>query len=188
MVHSIKTLLPALLLAGIARADVHFNFQTSEYDLDGIKMHQLVFADGIKQITYTPPRGWQYFGDPDRLRLTPPVGQPGDGQVTRAKLPAPQLFDEATMKRLTDEVVAGLPGSATRATVVSQEKNPLQIERKETFLVIVNFELYGMPQTRSVMFLNRDTEQIRFQFTSPQPSFAKLQKQFLASQFTWQNL
>ena len=188
MVHSIKIVLPALLIAGIARADLDFNFQTSEYDLDGVKMHQLVFADGTKHVTYTPPRGWQCFGDPDRLRLTPPVGQAGDGVVTRMKLPAPQVFDEATMKRLADEVVAGLPGGATRATVLSQEKNALQIERKDTFLVIVNFDLYGMPQTRSVMFLNRDTEQIRFQFTSPQTAFANLQKQFLASQFTWQNL
>jgi hypothetical protein len=62
------------------------------------------------------------------------------------------------------------------------------IEGKPTFLVIINFELYGTPQSRSVMFLNREGEQLRFQLTCPQTKFAELQKQFFGSQFSWQNL
>lgn len=191
MVRSVRIALPPLLLllfTGLARADLNFTFQTSEFDLDGVKLQQLVFADGNRQITYTPPRGWQYFGDQDRLRLLPPAGQPGDAAVTRTKLLQPQVFDDATMKRLTEEVIASLPAGARRASVTAQEKNAVQIERKETFMVTVNFELYGMTQTRSVLFLNRDTEQIRFQFTCQQPAFPKLQKQFFASHFSWQNL
>jgi hypothetical protein len=92
------------------------------------------------------------------------------------------------MKRLAEEVMTSAPAGAKRVTLVSQEKNSVQIERKETFLVIINFELYGIPQARSVMFLNRGTEQIRFQLTCPQATFAKLQKQFFGSHFTWQNL
>lgn len=190
MVSSIKAVAftAVLLSATAARAELHFTFQTSEYEVEGVKGRQLVFADAGKQITYAPPRGWQYFGDPERLRLLPPSGQPGEALVSRIRLEVPQTFDDLTTKRLTDEAIAGLPGGSQRASVVSQQKNPLQIEGKETFLVIVHFDLYGTPQSRSVMFLNRGAEQIRFQLTCPQENFAKLQKQFLSSHFSWQNL
>jgi hypothetical protein len=182
------TLCLVLVFSSCAQAELRFTCQSQEYELDGVKLRQLVFTDAGKRVIYTPPRGWQYFGDEDRLRLSPPSPQPGEGVISRTKLVQPQTFDDATIKRLTDEVVASLPGGARRVGVVSQEKNPLQIERKDTFLVVVKFELYGVPQSRSVMFLNRDAEQLRFQFTSPETSFAKLNKQFFISQFSWQNL
>jgi hypothetical protein len=188
MVPSIRPLILLLLLTGSGRAELHFSFQIHETDLDGVKLRQLVFSDGGKTVSYGPPRGWQFFGEEDRLRLLPPAGQPGEAVVNRTKLVQPQTFDQATMKRLTDSVTAGLPGGATHVTVVSQEKNPILIEGKETYLVVINFELYGTPQARSVMFLNRESEQIQFQLTCPKSKFAELQKQFFGSQFTWQNL
>jgi hypothetical protein len=189
MVPSVRSLLLLLLLvAGSARAELRFSFRLQETELDGVKLRQLVFSDGGKLVTYGPPRGWQYFGEDDRLRLLPPAGQPGEAVVTRARLVQPQAFDEPTMKRLTDEVVASVPNGAKRVTVVSQQKNPLLIEQKETYLVIVSFELYGTPQGRSVLFLNRQGEQLQFQLTCPQAKFADLQKQFFGSQFSWQNL
>jgi hypothetical protein len=188
MVPSVRILFVLLLFPLCAGAELHFTFQSGEFDLEGVKLRQLVFTDGAKQITYSPPRGWQYFGDEDRLRLIPPPGQLGEAIVTRTKLSQPQLFDDATMKHLVEETMASVPNGAKRVTLVSQEKNPLQIERKDTFLVVINFEQYGTPQARSVMFLNRDTDQVRFQLTCPQANFAKLQKQFFTSHFSWQNL
>jgi hypothetical protein len=188
MVSSVRLILLLVLSACTARGELHFTFQLQEVELDGVKLRQLVFSDGGKRVSYGPPRGWQYFGDEDRLRLLPPTGQAGEAIVTKIKLPQPQSFDDATMKRLTEQVVASAPAGAGRVTVLSQEKNPLLIERKETFLVVINFGLYGTPQTRSVMFLNRDAEQIRFQLTCPQAKFTQLQKQFFGSHFSWQNL
>jgi hypothetical protein len=188
MVSSVRSLFLLLLLATSARAELHFNFRLQETELDGIKLSQLAFSDGGKLVTYGPPRGWQYFGADDRLRLLPPAGQAGEALITRTKLSQPQAFDEPTMKRLTDEVVASIPTGAKRIMVVSQQKNPLLIDRRETYLVIVNFESYGTPQARSVLFLNREGEQLQFQLTCPLTKFAELQKQFFGSQFSWQNL
>jgi hypothetical protein len=188
MVSAIRPLLLLLLAAGSVRAELHFTFQLQETDLDGVKLRQLVFSDGGKSIRYGPPRGWQYFGDEDRLRLLPPGGQSGEALVTRTKLVQPQVFDESTMRRLTEQVVTSAPNGAKLVTVVSQEKNALLIEGKETYLVVINFELYGTPQARSVMFLNRVGEQLQFQLTCPKAKFTELQKQFFGSQFTWQNL
>jgi hypothetical protein len=188
MVSSVRFTLALLLSVICVRAELHFTFQNQESDLDGVKLHQLVFTDGGKHITYAPPRGWQYFGEEDRLRLLPPAGKPGEALIFRIPLQQPQVFDERTTKSLADEVIASVPSGAKRVSLLSQQKPPLLIEGKETFLVIVNFEQYGAPQTRSVMFYNRTTEQLRFQLTCPQANFAELQKQFFSSHFSWQNL
>ncbi len=188
MVFSVRFIALLLLSLSCAQAELRFTFRLQETELDGVKLRQLVFSDGNKAVTYAPPRGWQYFADEDRLRLSPPAGQPGEAVITKLKLPQPQAFDDSTMKRLTEEVIASAPSGARRVTIVSQQKNPVLIEGKPTFLVIINFELYGTSQSRSVMFLNREGEQLRFQLTCPQTKFADLQKQFFGSQFSWQNL
>jgi hypothetical protein len=71
--------------------------------------------------------------------------------------------------------------------IVLQQKNVVIIERKETFLIIMKYEFYGEPQQRSVLFVNRKNEQLRFQLTCPESNFARLQKVFLATHFSWQN-
>src|SRR3954471_12864753 len=102
MVSPVRFVVPLLLAATCARAELHFTFQSQESDLDGVKLHQLVFSDGDGQLKYAPPRDWQYFGDENSLRLLPPRGQSGEATVTRTKLQQPQKFDEVTMKRLAE--------------------------------------------------------------------------------------
>jgi hypothetical protein len=81
-----------------------------------------------------------------------------------------------------------VPNGSTGVNMVSQEKNPVKIGGKETFLVIISYIFYGERYERSLMFMNRGAEQIRFQFVSRAVDFQDLQRAFLASQFTWQNL
>ena len=82
-----------------------------------------------------------------------------------------QIFDESTMKRLCEVVLGSLPPQATRVTLISQEKNPVLIESKETFLIVISYDWHGTPYSRSVMFLNRKTDQLRFQLTAPDLEF-----------------
>ena len=77
---------------------------------------------------------------------------------------------------------------STNVTLVSQEMNPVKIGGKETFLVIVSYIFYGEQYERSMMFMNRGSEQIRFQLASRAADFKDLQRAFLASHFTWYNL
>jgi hypothetical protein len=62
------------------------------------------------------------------------------------------------------------------------------IERKETYLVVIAYKFYGGNYRRSVMFLNRGKEQFRFEFVSLERDFPELQRAFLGSQYSWQNL
>jgi hypothetical protein len=176
------------LFASLGRANLNLTPETAEYELDGVKLHQLVFHDGDQHITYTPPPGWQYRSSDHRFILQPPHGSGAEAVISLVKLAQPQTFDDATMKRLLDEVLASLPSSAKDVAVVSDVKNPLLIERKETFLVVVNYNLYGSPCATSVMFLNRQNEQVRFQLTCPRSSFPSLQRSFQTSHYSWQNL
>ena len=92
------------------------------------------------------------------------------------------------MGQLVKQALAEVPEDSTDLTLVSQEKNPIKIGRKETFLVVISYMFYGERFERSSMFMNRDSEQIRFQFVSRAAAFNDLQRAFLGSQCTWYNL
>jgi hypothetical protein len=86
------------------------------------------------------------------------------------------------------EAVASVPKGSENVTVVSQEKNPLLMNRRETFLITLAYDFYGASYSCSILFLNRGNEQIRFQLTCPQTDFKELQKAFLGSQYSWRDL
>jgi hypothetical protein len=179
----------AILLYSItsARADLNLAPEAAEYDLDGIKMRHLVFTDGSERVTYSPPLGWEYSRRDNALVLRP-HGVRGEATISRLAVAHRETFDDQTIKRLTEESLLSVPRGAKNVSVVSQQKDPLIIERKETFLLIIKYEFYGEPQLRSVMFLYRKNEQLLFQLTAPQSEFQRLQEAFRASQYSWQNL
>jgi hypothetical protein len=175
------------LLSTSARADLKLTPQIAEYDLDGFKMKHLVFSDGSRRVTYAPPAGWDYSGSANLFVLHPSHSR-GEATIARIALPQKESFDDETTKRLIDEVIASAPKGADNVALVSQEKNPLMIERKETLLIMIKYDFHGEPFSRSVMFLNRQDDQLRFQLTAPRSNFPELQRAFQASHYSWQNL
>jgi hypothetical protein len=181
--------LGGLLVIASAHADLQLNPKISEYELDGGKFKQLAFSDGSgKNVTYSPPRGWEYSGSATQLTLHPPNKSQAEATISRIPLPEPASLDETTVKKLVEEAVASVPRGSTNVQLLSQEKNPLMIERKETLLVTLTYNFYGEAHGRSILFLNRGKEQIRFQLTCRQADFKELQKAFLSSHYSWQNL
>jgi hypothetical protein len=189
MVRSLIPALASLLLVAAARADLQFTPRISQYEGDGVKFKQLTFSDGgAKEITYSPPRGWDYSGSANQLTLHPPNKSQTEATISKVSLAQPASFDDETVKKLVDEALASVPRGSTDAQLISQEKNPLMIERKETLLLTVTYNFYGQSYNRSILFLNRGKEQIRFQLACRQSDFKELQKAFLGSQYSWQNL
>ena len=185
---SLRLILIGTFCVSTARAELRLTPSIDEFELDGAKLKQLAFSDGDKKVTYQSPRGWDYSGSATQLTLRPPKKAQASATITRIPLSAPGNFEEENLKKLVTETTALIPKGSTNVTVVSQEKNPLRINRKETFLVILKYDFYGESYGRSILFLNRDNEQIRFQLTSRQGDFNELQKAFLGSQYSWQNL
>lgn len=189
MVSRSLTLLFALLFAASASAELQLNPVVSEYEGEGMKFRQLAFSDGSgKRITYSQPAGWEYSGSPNKLTVRPPNKPQAEGSITKLPLPKAAVFDEKTMKQLTAEALAAVPSGSTSVTLMAEEKNPIVIGEKETFLVTMSYNFHGQDFGRSVMFLNRGNEQLRFQFVSRLPDFKDLQRAFQGSHFSWQNL
>jgi hypothetical protein len=92
------------------------------------------------------------------------------------------------VKNLLAEAIASVPEDSVEITVTSQEVNPLHIGGKGTFLVTLSYTLHALEYCRSILFLNRADDQIRLQLTSPSADFQDLQRAFMASQYSWQNL
>jgi hypothetical protein len=189
MVPSLRLLLLGALFAAPVRADLQLSPKPSESWVDGAKIKFLVFSDGSgKDVTYGPPTGWEYSGSSGMLKLHPPKKPQAEGTIARIALSHPGVFDDETMNALAAEVLASVPEGSTNVMLVSQEKNPLLIAGKETFLVIVSYVFYGETYQRSMMFLNRGNEQVRFQLVSHAVDFKDLQAAFQRSQSTWHNL
>ncbi len=180
--------LGCLLFAGAARAELHLNPQPATYEVDGVKLSKVIFTDGKNEITYVPPRGWECSGSSSELMLHPKDKCQAEATVTKIPLPQQAVFDEATTKSLIKEAMATVPPESSNVQLVGQNLNPVLINKKETFLVTMSYTLYGDTYGRSVMYMNRGKEQIRFQLVSRLSDFKDLQHAFQQSHFTWQNL
>jgi hypothetical protein len=188
MVHAVRISAALISTAGLVYANLDLTPRQQEYELEGVTLHQVVFADGQQQVTYAPPRNWECSGNGNRFVLHPAAGSSAEAEITATKSEGAEGFDDASIKRLTDEVLASVPRGASNVVLVSQQRNPLLIGRKETFLVVISYDYYSQPYQRSVMFLNRKNEQIRFQLTCYRDAFRELQKAFESSHYSWQNL
>jgi hypothetical protein len=189
MVRSLTLVVAGAFCIVSAQAELQLTPKVSRYESDGVKIEFLAFSDGGgKEVTYSPPRGWDYSGGATKFTLRPPGKPQAEGAIVRISLDHPAVFDDETIKKLAAEVLASAPGGSTNVTLVSQEKNPFLIAQKETFLVIISYDFYGQSYQRSMMFLNRGNEQMRFQFVSRTADFKNLQMAFQASHYTWRNL
>ena len=170
------------------RADLDLSPQVETYELEQVKMSQLVFRnDGQAKPTYQPPLNWKYSGGADHLELQP--GGLAQAKASITKWPAtPLTFDPEGLKRLTEQVVGLLPKGSEQVKVLSEEMNPLQIDGKQTYLVELSYIYYGEHFASYALLLDRGPEPLCFRLTCRETNYAALREAFHRSLFTWQNL
>src|SRR2546421_3659705 len=170
-----KTKLLVFLLLGpplwCAFAEIDFTPTPGERTFEGIKFPELYFHEKDRKISYEQPRRWRYSGDSSRIRFTPPNVLQAFGEISQTPSPVPQNFDEPTMKRLQDQVLASLSPDSRNVAILSTEKNPLAINARETFEVTVAYELYSERYHQSVLFMNSPDTQLSFRFVARKPDF-----------------
>ena len=189
MVRSLTLVLSgAFFIAAAARADLELTPKLLAYRADGATLKHLEFFDAGKPVTYQSPRGWDYSGSATQLTLRPRNKAQAEATITRIPLSQPGNLDEESLKKLVGDAVAKLPQGSESISVVSQEKNQIMIEHKETFLIMLSYTFYGQKYGRSILLMNRGNEQIRFQLTCHEADFSQLHQAFLRSQYTWRNL
>jgi hypothetical protein len=177
-----------LLLSAIVQAELQLVPSVDEFELDGARLKQLAFQDGDRKVTYQSPHGWDYSGSPTQLTLHPPKKSQAEATIARVSRSDQPRFDDETLKKLVAEAVTLVPKGSTNVVVESQEKAPLRIGSRETFLLILSYSLLGNDYKRSILFINRGNEQIRCQLTCRSTDFKDLEKAFLGSQYSWRNL
>ena len=178
----------SLLLTDVAKTELVLTPTVDEYVLDGTKLKQLAFFDGGQKVTYQSPRGWDYSGSATQLTLRPPNKPQAEATIARVSRSDQPQFDDETLKKLVAEAIALAPRGSTNVVVESQEKAPLRIGKRETFLLILSYSLLGNNYNRSILFINRGGEQVRCQLTCRSVDFKELQRAFLVSQYSWRNL
>ena len=188
MVRSVTLVLNGVFFVAITHAELQLTPKVSEYKGDGATFTHFEFSDDGKTVTYQSPPGWEYSGSATQLTLRPPGKSQAVATITRVPLSQPGSFDEESLKRLVNEAVALVLKGSENISIVSQEKNSLMIQRKETFLIKLSYTFHGQKYARSILFLNRGNEQIRSQLTCRDEDFKELQRVFLRSHETWQNL
>lgn len=178
-------LLLALLVA-TAQASVDLTPIPGERVLAGIKFQQLIFQEKGRKITYEQPRGWKYSGGGASIKFSPPELANAEAEIDQTPLQAPQNFDEKTMKALEEQVLSSVPANSQNAALVGTEKNPVTVNRHETFEVVVAYQISGVEFQRSVLFLNLPDTQLRFRVTARKQDFEKIHKAFRGSIYSWQ--
>ena len=190
MVPVLRLLFLGAFLIASAHADLQLSPRACEIWADGAMIKFLAFTDkGGKDVTYDPPTGWEYSGSSTRFTLRPPNTSLAEGTIVKINLSQPAVFDDQTTGKLAAEVLASVPGGSYEGDpCVAGEKSGLDRAERNTphycFLYVVCGENYQ----RSMMFLNRGNEQLRFQFVSRASDFKDLQAAFQRSHFTWHNL
>lgn len=180
--------LACFLVAGSANADLKLVPQSATYELDGVRFSQVAFQDGDKRVTYSPPSGWECSGGDTKLTLRPKDKPQAEGTIARIPLSEPAAFNESTEKALIDEALASVPPGSTNVQLLSKQDSPVSIGGRDTFLITMSYTFYGENYGRSLMFMNRDAEQFRFQLICRLIDFKELQQAFFQSHFSWQNL
>lgn len=177
-----------LLLLASARAGVNFTPTKGERELEGMLFRQTVFHQDGRPITYEPPRGWRLTGDAAGVKQTPPDVSQAQAVIEQSPLPAPQILDEALMTQMQRRVLESVPEGSVNPALVSQEINPLPINRHQTYAVTVSYNFYGQDYMMSVLFANLPDTQLRFRTVARKEDFPKVHRAFRASLYTlgWQ--
>ena len=91
----------------------------------------------------TRPRVAGIVGSADQLTWHPPNKSQAEATISKVSVAQPVSFDGETVKKLVDEALASVRRGSTHAQLISREKNPLMIERKEALLLTLTYNFYG---------------------------------------------
>jgi hypothetical protein len=183
-----KSLILSVVLAACAAtgvAGVNFIPIPRSTVSDGLTTNYVVFKNDGKEICYTPPKDWSYNGSPDGFSLRSNGINPAVVTMESIPLEKPVVFDEAQIKRLTEEVLASIPNGSGKATALSPARRPVNICGKDNVEIIITYSVYGRPMKMSVFFVNHTEELLRFKLISDKANFAGAHEQFSDSLATW---
>lgn len=190
MVHGIKVATAAILLTvGSASAQIDLTPKDTFYEVEGIRVPNVSFRNGAKEVSYTPPGDWVLSGGEQKLSLTPKdkiqAGATISALATREPSPA---ATQENLKHYTEAASKLLPREATKIEVVEAVVSPLQISGRPMIEVTLAYAFFGQQFRMNVLFMPREKEELRFQMVARASDYPELFKAFRSSLFSMQGL
>ena len=171
-----------------AKAELDLSPQPETFDLDGIKIPQLTFANGHEpKASYQPPRDWKCTGTKDQLILQPENLSQASAKVTRLPEGEVIAFDDAGKGQLRQKALFSLPPGSQDPEVSSEQLDPLQIDGLHTYLIEVRYTFFGEKFACYSMTVDRKPHALNFRLICREKDYATLRKAFEKSLYTWQN-
>jgi hypothetical protein len=168
-----------------ARGRIDLTPSASEYTAEGITFKQLSFRDGKRRIMYELPRQWGYRSDGTSLQLMPPKSGRADASIQVADLSKSQPFDEKLFAALREQSVQAAPPGALNVTLLTEEVNPVRLERGDAYAVTISYQTLGETFVRSTLYVNLSDAQLTFRLTARKAEFETFQRAFRSSILSW---
>ena len=177
----------ALLAAG-ARAELNLTPAESFYEVEGIRVPNVTFRDGAKDIAYTPPAGWSLSGGGKKLTLTPPDAIQAGATIEAVSVKDAPPATAANLQAYSEIALGLVPREAVKAEVIEATVCPMRISGRPLVEVTLSYVFFGQPFRMNLLFLPREKEHLRFQFSSRTADFPPLLKAFRTSLYSMQGL
>lgn len=179
----------ALLCAsvGSASAGVELNSKVTESTSPlGFKSQHFTFSYNGRPITYEAPRGWSPSGGGAAIKFTPPEAIQAQADITQSPLPAPQAFDEPTIKSLREKALATLPPESQQVEIISETPNLVILSGNQSYSFIISYQAFGQHFMTGLIYVHYPDTQLRFRTVARKADFEKIHEAFRASLFAWQ--
>ena len=180
------TLLLSVVAIFSAQAGIDFTPVLTERTRAGIKFPQLNFKENGRVIMYEQPRGWAYTGSSAQIKFTPPDLTQAQAEIDQTPLPAPQNFDEPTVKALREKALASLPEGSQNVAIVSEQADPVLVNNNHSYEFIISYQAFGQEFMTGIVYVNLPDTQLRFRSVARKADFEKVHPAFRGSIFSWQ--
>jgi hypothetical protein len=179
----------ALFAAVNAQAQLDLTPTESFYEVEGIRVPNVSFRNGVKKIAYSPPADWTLNGGERKVTMTPRDSIQAGATIETVAMREPSLpATTENLKAYTDLAVSMVPREGTKVEVAEAAVCPMRISGKEMIEVTLTYSFFGQPFRMNVLFMPRDKEQLRFQFIARAVDYPPLFKAFRSSLFSMQGL
>ena len=172
-----------------AMAQLDLSPQPDSFDLDGIQISQLIFANGrMPKVSYQPPRDWKCTGQKDQLDIQP--AKLSQASARAILLPEGEVItlDESGKEQLKRKALLSLPDGNQDVEVTSEEVDPMRINGLHTYLIELKYVFFGEKFACYSLTVDRRPQALNFRLTCREKDYAELRRAFEASLYTWQNL
>ena len=178
-----------LVTLGSASAQIDLTPKDTFYEVEGIRVPNVSFRNGDRDVAYSPPGNWALNGEGQKLSLTPKNKiQAGATISVLATREPPPAATEENLKHYTGVASKLLPVDATKIEVIEAIVSPLQISGRPMIEVTLAYVFFGQQFRMNLLFMPREKEELRFQMVARTNDYPELFQAFRSSLFSMQGL